>query len=126
MIRTLLGAVALIAVAIPATAQTYGSKDLAAIKDAAANNEARFNRDYKGKTFTARLRFKGTSSGWHQRDVFFVEGVRCNQYKTPDEGKALIAKTIDYKSGQPLQVTGTIDDTFLGELLLNACTWSQP
>ena len=105
---------------VPAMAQSFGANDVTRIVDASQNNEMKFSRDYKGKTFSASLRFEGASTELFSKtkyQVNFEDGVYCSGFK--DE--AVLGAMADWSKGQHVAVTGTITDTVLGNLWLEGC-----
>jgi hypothetical protein len=105
--------------AIPAG---YTERDLGAIVDAAQHNEARFNRDYKGRNYSSTTAFKAVSQQiYGGYSVQFTDGSFCMSVTD----SALLGKIADWPYGRPVMFGGTIEDTSLGHLMIKNCRfWS--
>jgi hypothetical protein len=109
---------------VPAiTAATFGSPHLSAIIEAAQTNAARFARDYKGKSFRAQVMFLSLQDGFFgQKQLIGQVGPNSIQcFGRSDLEKA----AIDWRIGETITVSGVIDDTVLGSLMLDPCMASK-
>jgi len=99
-------------------AEGFTMTDFDTIVDAGTHNEAKFYRDYAGKPFEGVLPFESIKQfiGWH---AHFKAGsfafVAC------DVGADVANGMADWTPGQTYRVTGTIENTFLGNLILKDC-----
>jgi hypothetical protein len=99
----------------------YGLADLDAIVDASQHNEARFRRDYLGRSFRATLPFDSASEGLFSSGGNYLVFLGHGSVHCTIDNPAMIAQIADLRRGQPLTVSGTIYDTTLGDLLLRDC-----
>lgn len=109
----------------PATppAAAFGITQLAAIIETSQTNAARFARDHKGKSFGARLAFEALEDGFFGQRLLTASAgglsVTC-------VGRSDLANAaIDWRVGDVITVSGTINDTVLGVLMLDPCTASK-
>lgn len=97
----------------------FGLSHLEQITRVSQENEARFRRDYKGRTFSATMPLKDISPGFGRLHVqfsgSFMIGVSCFVSKSEE------AKLADMNKGQKYFVYGVIRDTVLGDLMLEDC-----
>ena len=99
-------------------AADFGPSDLGKIVDTARHQEARFNRDYKGKTFAATGQVKSISEGWFgsYNVAVSVAGNEVNCWIKTD------AKDLaDMDTGKRVQINGEIRDTVFGDLQVDDC-----
>lgn len=116
--------IAIIAATGSVSAQAIKSRDLASVAEASKQNEARFERDYKGKRFEDRISFAGMEkpifggSGYNVRlgSGGFLHAAEC---RITDP--ATINHLIDKNIGDTLTVSGTVDHTIMGVVMLEAC-----
>jgi hypothetical protein len=108
-----------------APTDTFGFKELQSITDASQNNEARFNQDYKGKTFSdiGVLKSVGERSWLTGGNLVRVEApngwlISSSVYCFPKLGSS---ETANWPSRMPIKITGTIYSTTLGDLWLEDC-----
>lgn len=95
-------------------APQFTARDLATIMQTSQTNEARFDRDYKGKRLTAAGTFDSMEESLGSQSVTLNVGdfqVVCN---ANIGDRRLGAKAIDWHSGDRLTITGKIDYTFVG------------
>lgn len=97
-------------------------KDSSEIVNTSRNNELKFNRDYKGKTFSDVLSFKSASesifgSSW---SVLFG-AVTCSGITD----QSVLNEIIDWNKGEKVSVTGTVYNTILGTILLDNCRFAK-
>jgi hypothetical protein len=107
-----------------APTDTFGFKELESIIDASQNNEARFNRDYKGKVFSDVGVLKSVDErGWlidrNQVHVEAPNGWRTSSSSVYCFPKLDSSETANWPSLMPIKITGTIHDTALGDLWLD-------
>jgi hypothetical protein len=112
----------------PKTAPTdnFGFKELESIIDASQNNEARFNRDYKGKVFSdvGVLKSVDERSWLIDRNQVHVEapnGWRISSSTVYCFPKLDSSETANWPSRMPIKITGTIHYTVMGDLSLEDC-----
>jgi hypothetical protein len=126
--RKVMTTVLLIACATPALAAiTFGLGDIDKIIDTSRHNEARFNRDYKGQGLTASLIFdklqeKFFGDGWQVEFKYPGSGIFGGVDCTVDEAQA--RALVDWNQGRQVQVSGMIDTTIMGTLLLRDCRFN--
>jgi hypothetical protein len=114
-----------IASAGPASAQVVKSRDLASVAEASKQNEARFERDYKGRTFEDRISFAGMEKpmfGGVGYDVRlgtsgFLHAAQC---RISDQ--ATIDFLTDRNLGDLLAVRGVVERTIMGVVMMENCT----
>jgi hypothetical protein len=97
--------------------------------DTSRENEIRFDRDFKGKTFADRMIFGslteeifGGTYAAHfdgENHSGFGDDVICG-----DIAKGAANQLIDWKSGQTAYVSGQIDTTMFGTVFLKNCQFS--
>ena len=104
-------------VAAPAA---FGGAHVSAIIEAAQTNEPRFQRDYKGKSFRSQVIFESLQDGFFgQKQLIGQAGGKSVQcFGRSDLSQA----AIDWRVGQTVTISGTIEDTLLGSLIINPCT----
>lgn len=92
----------------------FGAADLAAIMETSQTNEARFNRDFKGKLFSATGSFDSLQEMLGNQQVTVDVGeyqVMCSG------GRALATKAIDWNAGDRVTISGRMTETLLGTVL---------
>jgi hypothetical protein len=103
----------------------FKSTDIPRIVENSRNNEIRFNRDYKGRTFDSNMAFKSASedsfrAGKYRISFAAVDGegqVDC--YVTDKQTIDMIA---DWPKGRSARVSGEIRSTVMGDVQLDTCT----
>lgn len=114
-------AMAVSIIATSAQSQAFQAADLDIISEMSRTNEARFERDYKGKAFIDDLPFDSLErslfgSGY---SLFLGEGffpdARCSI------SEDLAQKLIDKNPGDRINVRGIIDTTSLRTVILTHC-----
>ena len=87
------------------------------IMDAAKNNEARFERDYKGLLLSVNLPFHSSNTTLGSRQVWFGDHkIVCHM------SEAMYFKTSNWNKGQIISVTGRMRSVgFMGSLSLDNC-----
>jgi hypothetical protein len=116
--KHLLAAIGLTVIAATANAADFGEGDIPAIVDASQHNPARFDRDFKGRSFTARGAFTTATACWLSNDCYLIH-VRVGRSQ-----EALCSITIssaeiaDWDTSMPVVVSGPILTTILGSLSL--------
>jgi hypothetical protein len=103
----------------------FGAKDIEAITKTSRTNDIRFKRDYKGKPFKATLPVNTISEHflWSNRyTATFGRGQFSGNVSCDVKDKATIGLMMDWDEGQMVTVSGTIDDTTLGNIDLKDCT----
>jgi hypothetical protein len=105
----------------PARAESFTQLDLTKIVKASQSNELRFEKVYRGQTFGATMKIDRIS-----KPMF---GAKIALIMKSSEGKAVcyldddrvIERLAMNDVGSPVGVTGTINDTVLGTLMLRDC-----
>lgn len=103
---------------------SFGKSDIAAIAEASRGNEARFDRDYKSRTFYDCMHFDGLEreiigAGWRLR-------LKASSRSWMADAVCLIedstARTlVDLNEGEMIHIQGTIQTTSIGTLQLKSC-----
>lgn len=98
--------------------------DLSTIVDTSQSNDLRFNRDFKGKFFSATGKFdlaSKTTFGNGYR-IFVNFGFLTSVFCTTSDA-VTVNSIVDWSKGTPLTISGNIYDTRLGQLeLADGCT----
>ena len=127
-LKTMTAAAALMLVAGAANAQTLNSSDITAVADASRNNEIRFNRDYRGKTFSDLMIFNSADENIFAAGSYWLRfqsgksaslfggGVTC---RTSDQ--SVLNEVADWNKGQQVLVTGTVRTTQMGIVHIDDC-----
>ncbi|MDQ0507417.1 hypothetical protein [Xanthobacter agilis] len=107
-------------------ASDFAMKDLPLIHQTYGDNQARFVRDYRNKTFGASMSVLGIREAMFERGEFHVAlgeksniDVMCNSL-TPDTMKIIYS----INKGDSVYVKGRIDDHTFGMLILQDCSIS--
>lgn len=122
-----------LSVPVPATSQViasttpsvYGVSDISHIVADSRGNELRFNRDFKDRTFDGVLAFKSVAASLFSSTRYRVsfgeirDGVDCTV-----TDKATLDRIIDWQTGRPVHVKGTIHTTLMGDVQLDDCTFN--
>jgi hypothetical protein len=106
--------------------QPFGAKDIQTITKTAKSNEIRFKRDYKGKPFTANLPVNRISENFLFKDRYtatFGSNMLGNNVTCEVRDQPTIELMMDWDKGQKVTVSGTIDDTLLGDIKLKDCQY---
>lgn len=101
----------------------FGAAQLGVIIETSQTNAARFARDFKGKSFRARLRFEVLQDGFFGQKQLL--GQAAGLYVQCMGGAELAQAAVDWRVGEAITVSGTIDDTVLGSLMLDPCAASK-
>lgn len=107
-----------------ASAQALKVEDLPAVVDASRNNEARFERDYKGRIFEDIIDFAGMERPTLGGDGYNVRlGNRSFLYDAQCRitDRATVDRLIDKNVGDLLKVKGIIERTAMGVVILRLC-----
>jgi hypothetical protein len=99
----------------------FSNRDIPRIVETSRDNEIRFNRDYKGKTFSGVLPFysateKVIGSGYLVQFGETSSGVYCFI-----SDKRILDRVIDWNKGKLVRVSGTIRTTMFGSIALETC-----
>jgi len=97
----------------------FGNNDIDRIAKTASENEARFQRDYKGKTLAFYGFFDSLQDGFFGAKQLAVNVGDTAVHCYGDSG--LAKKAIDWNSGDKLFVQGKIRDTIMGVLQIDNC-----
>ncbi|MEE4208741.1 MAG: hypothetical protein V2I43_05700 [Parvularcula sp.] len=106
-------------------AGSFGAADVEAISEASRGNEARFDRDYRARTFYDCMFFhslerKVLGEGWDLRmadtQSAWMPDVTCS---LNDRAAGAL---VNVNRGEIIHVRGTIDTTVIGTVLLKNCT----
>src|SRR5262249_8942542 len=117
----------------PALVQTTGAEradfsaaDISIIAETSKTNEIRFGRDYKGRTFADTMVLANISESLNKGtyrvslksnlSLGFGGGVDC---KLSDPRSLEIA--VNWNKGQRIEVSGIIENTSVGDLVLSSC-----
>jgi len=92
----------------------FSARDIGTIVDASRTNEPRFNRDYKGKVFSAVLPFRSISERTFGGYQVNMGGAYCFP-----EDKAMAHRMIEWRGGHSAKITGTIHSTLFGDIWLD-------
>jgi hypothetical protein len=92
----------------------FSARDIRTIVDASRTNEPRFNRDYKGKVFSAVLPFQSISEKTFGGYQVNMVGAYC----FPND-QAMVHRMIEWRSGHSAKITGTIHSTMFGDIWLD-------
>jgi hypothetical protein len=106
--------------------QSFGAKDIATITKTSWSNEMRFKRDYKDKPFQAALPVNRISENFLLKDRYtatFGKNIIGNNVTCYVSDKPTIELMMDWDEGQMVTVSGTIDDTILGDIELKDCKY---
>jgi len=100
---------------------TFKSDQFADIMDAARNNEARFERDYKGHILVITLPFHSSNTTIGSRQVWFGDhNIVCH----PDEDAYF--QTSNWSKGQHVVIAGYMKRAgFMGSLSLDNCVFKH-
>jgi hypothetical protein len=121
-VKKLVLATLVVAISAPVMAQSMLA-NVDAIVDASQNNELKFKRDWKGKQITLMMTYKGSSEQLFGGGFYidFINGAKntisCKTGKTGID----VDQATDLSKGQRMTVTGTVQDTTLGQLFLTQC-----
>jgi uncharacterized protein len=118
---------AVVAPPAPVPAKPLSDQDIAQIVDVSRHNEMRFDRDYKGKLFEAPGTFERAARGLIDAERYRIAvetpggDVDCITSDT-----SVLDLAANWKSGQPVTVSGRIETTSMGdiELYYNTCRLS--
>jgi hypothetical protein len=110
----------------PAPTASFSFRDLDNIVDASRNNEARFNHDYKGRTFSdAGVLHSVDEPSWLSGGKSKIEVEARNARFLPPTvycfQKLDSSETANWPSRMPIKITGTIHDTVMGDVWLEDC-----
>jgi hypothetical protein len=111
----------------PAPTASFGFRDLDSIVDASRNNEARFNRDYKGRAFSdAGVLHSVDEPSWFSggKNKIEVEAMNASRFLPRTVycfQKLDSSETANWPSRMPIKITGTIHDTVTGDVWLEDC-----
>jgi peptidoglycan hydrolase-like protein with peptidoglycan-binding domain len=104
----------------------FSAADISIIAETSKTNEIRFGRDYKGRTFADTMVLANISESLNKGtyrvslksnlSFGFGGGVDC---KLSDPRSLDIA--VNWNKGQRVEVSGIIEDTSLGDLVLSGC-----
>src|SRR5260221_2692499 len=92
----------------------FSARDIRTIVDASRTNEPRFNRDYKGKVFSAVLPFQSISERTFGGYQVNMGGAYC----FPND-QAMAHRMIEWRGGHNAKITGTIHSTLFGDIWLD-------
>lgn len=125
MLKTTMALIGFALVTSPALAQSYGQKDIETIKSAYQANQLRFKRDYVGKAFDATIPLHTLSENSFLAGKFnasfgtdLLGEVECKV-----EAQADLDLLIEKSKGDPIHITGLIDDVGFGSIELARCTF---
>lgn len=107
--------------ASPSITRTYSSGELSRIVNASQNNEARFDRDYKGQMFDGVLNFRSAEKSYFGDATAHFTGPYLNDVYCYFHDQRILKQAIDWNPGQPMHVHGVIDTTTLGAVGLDNC-----
>lgn len=107
----------------------YGSEDLDAISEASRGNEARFDRDYKGRVFFGCMHFDSLErevfgKGWDLRLKARSTNWMADAICTVDDQAA--RALVNLVPGDAMHIQGLIGTTSIGIVLLERCTIKIP
>jgi hypothetical protein len=104
------------------TQAEYGPNDVATIVAAHKQDEARFTRDFSGKTFFGAMPFLSAQSSLVGGYYISLSsgGVLCEYVGASD-----IDDASHWNRGDQIQVKGAIDDVTQGILTLKGCSFSK-
>ena len=103
-----------------AVAADFGPSDLGRIVDMARNQEAKFQRDVKGKTFAGTAKVRSISQNWLTSN-YQVNTRIANQEVTCWVKKSNSSKLADIDNGDSVTINGIVRDTVLGDLQVDDC-----
>jgi hypothetical protein len=104
----------------------FGAKDIETITKTAKSNQMRFKRDYKGKLFEATLPVNRISENFLSKDRYtatFGRNTFSNNVDCEVADQKTIELMMDWDEGQMVTVSGTIDDTIMGDIRLKGCQY---
>jgi hypothetical protein len=112
--------------ALGQTSQVFGADDIARIAQTSRDNAARFNRDFRGKSFKAKLPVRSISENFLISDRYtatfgnnpFGGNVTCDVKDRPT-----INLMMDWDRGQIVTISGTIRSTMMGDIRLDDCRY---
>jgi tRNA_anti-like len=120
MTKLLLTGVAVLALASSAAnAADLGPEDIQRAISTYKQNEARFNRDFAGKSISFSWSLDKVSKGIIGGEYYVTLGndtVKCD-LKDPET----LSKAMEWNPGQKLSVEGTVEDVWFGTLHLKGC-----
>jgi len=129
--KTAFGIIAFVALSLPLHAfgqasQAFGANDIARIAQTSRDNAARFNRDFRGRSFKAKLPVNHISENFLFSDRYtatfgtsrFGDNVTCDVKDRPT-----IDRMMDWDRGQMVTISGTIRTTVMGDILLDDCQY---
>jgi hypothetical protein len=118
--RQLLLTTAMLAVIVGnASAAELGPEDIQRAISTYKQNEARFNRDFAGKSISFSWSLDKVSKGIIGGEYYVTLGndtVKCD-LKDPET----LSKAMEWNPGQKLSVEGTVEDVWFGTLHLKGC-----
>jgi hypothetical protein len=103
------------------TAVAFSDADVKQIIIASQNNEMRFDRDYKGKSFSAAGTFDLASKSLMSKTEYRIEVLVAG--KPVDcftEDPSILHSVVDWQKGQKVHIDGIIGRTTLGTLILDS------
>lgn len=105
-------------------AADLGADDIAKIKQTYKDNEARFKRDYKGKTFEAELPFVAAKENMFTEGKYtlgFGSGSIFDDVSCETSDTATVNVVIDWNKGDTIVVSGVVDDSLMTTIKLVNC-----
>jgi len=108
------------------TSQVFGANDITRIAQTSRDNAARFNRDFRGRSFEAKLPVNSISENFIFLDRYtatfgtsrFGGNVTCDVKDRPT-----INRMMDWDRGQMVTISGTIRTAVMGDILLDDCQY---
>ena len=109
---------------IGAANQKLAARDIVNIMTTYHENEALFESDYLGKTFSATMYFNAVKSEVFGGGYFVgFDGLNGSAGLTCRFSRTLPDEIIDWDAGKPVHLTGVVYDVVLSTLYLKRCTF---